>query len=331
MSTPSQEIIDLTDDHSPAGRHGLNTESIFGPTPPRDHRSSRVVPDVISIDENDVPEYQTTLGSPELEYMFSRTLLPTAMPEPRQRLARQLNNRGSTNMPDVIDANSRQTNNGHNLLSEASWAEWRSRGHPNQAAQRAAHVAAHERHRRHHAHDPIVRAHAEILGEVMNRGDSMFINEGPNMNLPGHLDFLAQGFQMGPRNHINNGIRQPPPPTYDPPSPPRQGYTRTPKEDEVMVCPNCDEELGVGDNEIKKQVWVIKRCGHVGILRLLVVTRYSLFLKVYCGDCTKNRQKAGRVKGELVALPKPFAKCVVDGCANRHPVSHQKSLFQIFL
>lgn len=100
----------------------------------------------------------------------------------------------------------------------------------------------------------------------------MFMNAEPNLELPGHLDFYTQGFHMGPMGHIGNLVRQPAPPTYDPPSPPRPGFTRAPKEDDILVCPNCEGELGVGNSEIKKQVWVIKRCGHVSLISKFVVT-----------------------------------------------------------
>ena len=54
------------------------------------------------------------------------------------------------------------------------------------------------------------------------------------------------------------------PPSYKPPTPPPEGFTRSAQKDDVIVCPNCGEELGVGD-EIQKQIWAAKPCGHVGI------------------------------------------------------------------
>ena len=53
------------------------------------------------------------------------------------------------------------------------------------------------------------------------------------------------------------------PESYSPPSPPREGFTRSPKEDDVIVCPNCDDELGTGDTDLKRSVWFVKGCGHV--------------------------------------------------------------------
>ncbi|TQB68994.1 hypothetical protein MPDQ_002457 [Monascus purpureus] len=59
------------------------------------------------------------------------------------------------------------------------------------------------------------------------------------------------------------------PPSYKPPSPAPEGFTRNARDNDVVVCPNCDAELGVGD-EIKKQIWVAKQCGHVRIVPVKV-------------------------------------------------------------
>lgn len=72
-----------------------------------------------------------------------------------------------------------------------------------------------------------------------------------------------------------------------PPPPVSEGFTRSPKEDDVIVCPACDEELVVGSEEpaagtltaTGKQAakakarsrkdreehpfWVVRECGHV--------------------------------------------------------------------
>lgn len=57
----------------------------------------------------------------------------------------------------------------------------------------------------------------------------------------------------------------PPSSSYKPPSPAPEGFTRTAGEEEVVCCPNCDSELGTGD-EMKQQIWVARQCGHVSIL-----------------------------------------------------------------
>ncbi|THC92235.1 hypothetical protein EYZ11_008296 [Aspergillus tanneri] len=79
---------------------------------------------------------------------------------------------------------------------------------------------------------------------------------------PLHLDFPLQDFPL-------QGLtpdRGPPPSSYKPPSPAPEGFTRTAGEDDVVCCPNCDAELGTGD-ETKQQIWVAKQCGHVRIIQ----------------------------------------------------------------
>lgn len=54
-------------------------------------------------------------------------------------------------------------------------------------------------------------------------------------------------------------------PAYRAPEAAPEGFTRKVSEDQVVVCPNCDHELGKdGDEEESNQVWVVKQCGHVG-------------------------------------------------------------------
>ena len=83
-----------------------------------------------------------------------------------------------------------------------------------------------------------------------------------NFNRP-ELNFETVGFELQP----NNQTQPPPPrPTYEAPPPPGDGFTRSPKEDDTVICPNCDHELGQGNDEIRRQIWVIRSCGHVSAL-----------------------------------------------------------------
>lgn len=50
----------------------------------------------------------------------------------------------------------------------------------------------------------------------------------------------------------------------------RPGFTRSAAEEDLCVCPNCEDELCTGEDEIKRQIFVVKACGHVGVLKLLV-------------------------------------------------------------
>jgi len=133
-----------------------------------------------------------------------------------------------------------------------------------------------------------------------------------------HMNFEAAAFPLNP---------EPPAPTYEKPSPPRDGFVRSPEEADVLICPNCSDELGAGDDDQKRQVWVVKACGHVGAL--CAGSKASANSRqVYCGLCAKNRSKRGKTRDP--SLPLPFSKCVVDGC-EKTKVSHHKAMFQLYV
>ena len=103
--------------------------------------------------------------------------------------------------------------------------------------------------------------------ELLHDDSTMFTNADPQIDLPGNLDFMRQGFPMG------DGPRaQSYPPTYQAPPPSRPGYTRSPNETIFAICANCDEELGAGEDDLKKQVWAARKCGHVSIRTCLCAT-----------------------------------------------------------
>ncbi|KFX86671.1 hypothetical protein V490_08949, partial [Pseudogymnoascus sp. VKM F-3557] len=115
-----------------------------------------------------------------------------------------------------------------------------------------------------------------------------------------------------------------------PPPPVGDGFTRSPKEDDVIVCPACDEELVVGPEEpaaptstptaTGKQAtkakarsrkdreehpfWVVRECGHV-----------------YCNKCYQSRKpdakstsKSGFPEAQSGARKVPL--CAVDDCTS---------------
>lgn len=69
------------------------------------------------------------------------------------------------------------------------------------------------------------------------------------------FDYSATGFRPSAR------ARQPP--AYVPPPPAPAGFTGTANEEDVVVCPNCDHELGTGDDALRRQIWIARPCGHV--------------------------------------------------------------------
>lgn len=143
-------------------------------------------------------------------------------------------------------------------------------------------------------------------GQRRNRPATARISVG--FHVPVELNFERIGFDLmgaGP---------PPPPPTYDAPATAPDGFTRSPAEDDVLVCPNCGDELCVGESDLKRQVWILRGCGHV-----------------YCGDCANNRfstKKRGKEKLDS-HRPKPFKVCVVDGCDKK--TSSRTAMIQVFL
>ncbi|KLJ11593.1 hypothetical protein EMPG_13229 [Blastomyces silverae] len=123
-------------------------------------------------------------------------------------------------------------------------------------------------------------------------------------DFPIELNYRTAGFGSGETRGT---------PAYVAPSAPPRGFTTTVGEDEVVICPNCDHELGTGDDAVQKQIWVAKPCGHV-----------------YCGQCTEYRARS-RKRPDSANSPKtkPFAKCVVPGCGKM--VSQPRAMFQIYL
>ncbi len=102
---------------------------------------------------------------------------------------------------------------------------------------------------------------------------SFFVVGNGNQPMPDHLDYAAHAFARP---------RQQPKPQHQPPPPAKPGFTRSPKEDDVAICPGCMKELVAdkGNEEpvaIKKpngkapnkkdreehHFWVVKECGHV--------------------------------------------------------------------
>ncbi|KAI5209694.1 hypothetical protein AUEXF2481DRAFT_89732 [Aureobasidium subglaciale EXF-2481] len=153
-----------------------------------------------------------------------------------------------------------------------------------------------------------------LFGGVHDENDHRFPNHMGLADLPGALNYETQAFNLG----TGGEHQQVPIPKFDPPKPAAEGFTRDPTEEDTIVCPNCEDELAVGDSDEKRQVWVVKGCGHV-----------------YCGTCMNNRKRKttkstkGKGRADDPMLPSPFAACRADDCDVR--VSHKSDVMQIFL
>ena len=239
MSQSTQQVIDLTEDRSspvaaqnvpPTFTHSEGSRS--AQRPPRFDR------DIISIDDQDDEAVELRENSPEIQFLTSRprsrSLSTTRLPR-HQSVFRQRRHTPAARSPMLRPQISLRIT-GTPLDTHGQQSAGFSPPHF------AARVNTHTH-----------RMHEDELVEWENLS-------GGNIEVPGHLDYLAAAFDLA-----QPARRQPPPqlPTYNPPAPAQDGFTRSPKEEDVLVCPNCDDELGLGDDETKRQVWVVKACGHV--------------------------------------------------------------------
>ncbi|KAK5951273.1 hypothetical protein OHC33_007691 [Knufia fluminis] len=106
---------------------------------------------------------------------------------------------------------------------------------------------------------------------------------------------------------------------YKPPTAAREGFTKDiDEEGDVLVCVGCEDELAAGDDEVKAQVWVSKKCGHV-----------------YCGACASRRvasrggnDRDRKRKSKQLKLDE-LKHCKVEGCNQK--LSAKTALFQVYL
>lgn len=59
---------------------------------------------------------------------------------------------------------------------------------------------------------------------------------------------------------------------YKKPPPAREGFTRSPTSTDMLICADCEAELGVkipeaGEDDRSDEVWVAMKCGHVSYSR----------------------------------------------------------------
>ncbi|QIW95231.1 hypothetical protein AMS68_000749 [Peltaster fructicola] len=156
----------------------------------------------------------------------------------------------------------------------------------------------------HHAHEGNPRDRPRERGRPSNHTATHARPGGITM------DYMAPAFDLG-----TGGYQQPGPQSYESPEPPPEGFTRNPAPNEEVVCPNCGNELAVGESDLQRQVWAIKQCGHA-----------------YCGTCVQTRlqaKKGDRDKGKARAdAPPTLKKCVVENCGK--PVT-KTSMVHVFL
>lgn len=291
MSQSAQQVIDLTEDgSSPVAAH------IVPPTftQPEGYRGAQRPPrfdrDIISIDDQEDETVDLREESPEIQFLTSR---PRSRSLSITRHARHRSTLGQRRHTPAARSPVRRPQ----VSLRITGAPVEAHGHHN------AGWLFHPFAARVNANTP--RTHEDELVEWERENFP-----GGNFELPAQLDYFAPGF------NLENPTRRQPQarmPTYDPPAPAQEGFTRTPSEDDVLVCPNCDDQLGLGDDEVKRQVWVVKACGHV-----------------YCGECAKNRSTNKKILASASSKRiKPFSKCVVEDCGKS--VANVKSVIQVYM
>ena len=277
MSQPSQDVIDLTEEPDSPTLPGDTPNSTSLHQPPRFSRLPRFQQDIIDIDdEENRPAHGARSGSPEIQLLYSRSIPQEGRQQRRQPgVAPYARHMQHEPVQTEADRNGRFTevpraphlpnwNDLRNMVRTARGDIGRS---ATQVLNEEADIRRHFGLARTN-HPPRAPRDREPLDLEVDLSDAedLFL-EQPRRSFapPIHLNFVQTGFQMEPPPQ-----RAPPLPTYNAPPAPQKGFTRSPKEDDTLVCPNCEEELGVGKDEIKRQVWVVKSCGHVCIRPLRI-------------------------------------------------------------
>ncbi|KAI4147995.1 MAG: hypothetical protein L6R39_002941 [Caloplaca ligustica] len=246
----ASEVIDLTDDNGPVevqppSRSGTRVNATSSAT--QTQSSRRTIRDIIDLDEERTrATVDSSSQSPDLELVGVRRVHSQPTQDAEQRRRQGSRPPRSTLRPPPSSHPEDQS------FTIGGWGALRQHAQGRERHQQLAQQTARQ------FHQLLQTNHPHPTADMVMR------YEGRDIILPGDLDFVTQGFRMG--DAAGTRQTQPPPPTYDAPSPPRAGFTRSPKEEDILVCPNCGDELGLGKDDVKRQVWVIKACGHVSDL-----------------------------------------------------------------
>ena len=244
MSQSSRDVIDLTEDpSSPAENHSFPPTSTDNERSRRANRPPRFDRDIIRIDEQEDEPVEGREESPEIQFLTSR---------PRSRslsTSRRLRRAGHT---PAAPSPARRP---HIAVRVPGEADGDLRHHHASSRTNALHWT------------PFAHFTGTIAGPDNDDFLALESLGHDYFRAPVDLDFLHAGFNY---ENPSRPQRLPRLPTYEAPPPAQKGYTRSPHEDDILVCPNCDDELGTGKDDLKRQVWIVKACGHVRIILLII-------------------------------------------------------------
>lgn len=128
--------------------------------------------------------------------------------------------------------------------------------------------------------------------------ETLFIGDGPGavdftINLDREFNWLGLPAIRSPAE------RERPQSSYKPPSPAPEGFTRNLAEEDIVTCPNCDQELGLGDEQ-KEQIYAAKSCGHVRVAHCHFGLVSNLFatglLRGVCLESFRYKSEKGKCK-----------------------------------
>jgi len=85
------------------------------------------------------------------------------------------------------------------------------------------------------------------------------------------MDYNSVAFAYNPPIHSDPVTETTPATRYESPTPAPPGFSYTPNEKDTFVCPNCDNELRMGDTDEARQVWVVRACGHVSLFQRCLI------------------------------------------------------------
>lgn len=242
------DVIDLTDDNElthfqPQSRPGLRVNTSSSGS---QRNGRRVARDFVDVDDEPTrPTIDSSSQSSDLELLEVRSVPIHQVSDGEQRRRHEI--RQARRQPNLRPSDPQHPQD--SPFTIGNWGALRQHAQGREAHRNPAHQSARQFHRLLHSD--------HLTTPTLVQGG----NGAQELILPGDLDFVTQGFQMG-EVAVARPV-QPALPTYDAPPPPRPGFTRSPKEEDALICPNCEEELGTGADEAKRQVWVVKACGHV--------------------------------------------------------------------